>query len=110
MATFYLVQNDKNITMTATLKDANGPIDLTDAVVTFHMGYEGDPTNVLVEGNCTITDAENGEVTYSWTAEDTNLEAAEYAAEFQIAWGSTTIRTIPSRSGGFKVVVRGEVG
>jgi len=25
-------------------------------------------------------------------------------------WGASVIRTVPSKSGGFKVVVRGEVG
>jgi TPP-dependent indolepyruvate ferredoxin oxidoreductase alpha subunit len=112
MATFYLVQNDKNITMTTTLKDAEGSaIDLTDATVTFHLGYEGEPSSVLVEGLCTIVDAENGRVSYTWTAEDTNLEAGvTYDAEFQIAYGESVIRTVPTKSGGFKVVVRGEVG
>lgn len=112
MATFYIVQNDKAITMDVTLKDGDGqPIDLTDAVVTFHLGYEGEPSSVLVQGSCTIVDAENGEVRYTWTAEDTVLDAGvTYDAEFQIAYGESVIRTVPSKSGGFKVVVRGEVG
>lgn len=111
MATFYLVQNDRNITMTATLRNADRtPIDLTDAEVLFHMGYEGDPASIVVEGLCTIVDAEAGQVRYTWKAEDTNVDPAQYCAEFQITWGTATIRTVPTRSGGFRVVVRGEVG
>lgn len=113
MATYYLTQNDSGISMTVTLRDADGTaINVTDAEsIVFHLGYEGEPDSVLVQGECTLVDAANGRVKYTWTAEDTVLEAGvTYDAEFQITWPASVIRTVPSKSGGFKVVVRGEVG
>lgn len=114
MATYYLTQNDAGIQMTATLADATGAaIDLSDAdSVTFHLGTEGDPDNVLIEGLCTIVTPASGIVRYTFTAANTALlEGGQtYDAEFQITWGSSVIRTVPSKSGGFKVVVKGEVG
>jgi hypothetical protein len=112
MATYYLTQRDARVHMTATLRNADGTvINLSDAsTVTFHLGYEGDPQSVLVQGTCAVVDAEGGRVSYLWTAEDTDLSPGSYDAEFQIAWADGTLRTVPSKAGGFKVVVRGEVG
>jgi hypothetical protein len=54
-----------------------------------------------------VLDGAAGRVAYTWTAADT-AEAGTYDAEFQLSWG-TVIRTVPSRSGAFKVVIRPEV-
>ena len=98
MATYYLTQNDAGVTMTATLKNADGTaIDLTDATVVFHCGQAGDAANAIVEAAAPS----------STTAADT-VEAGTFDAEFQLSWG-TVIRTVPSRSGAFKVVIRPEV-
>ena len=112
MATYYLTQRDANVRMTATLKNADESIiSLAEAsTVTFHLGYEGDPDSVLVQGSCSIVDAAAGRVLYIWTAQDTDLAPGTYDAEYQIAWPDGTLRTVPSKAGGFKVVVRGEVG
>lgn len=114
MATYYLVQNDAGVTLTATLKNADlTAIDLSDAdSVTFHLGTEGDSRNVLIEGLCTIVTPASGIVRYTFTAANTALlEGGQtYDAEFEINWADTVIRTVPSKAGGFKVVVKGEVG
>jgi predicted metal-dependent enzyme (double-stranded beta helix superfamily) len=108
MATYYLTQNDAGVTMTATLKNADGTaIDLTDATVVFHCGQAGDAANAIVDAAAVVLDGAAGRVAYAWTAADT-AEAGTYDAEFQISWG-TVIRTVPSRSGAFKVVIRPEV-
>jgi len=110
MATYYLTQNDAGVVMTTTLQNADGTaIDLTDATVYFHCGAEGDPDNAIVDALATVVDAENGRVRYTWTAADT-AEAGTYQAEFELQWGGgAVIRTVPSRSGAFKVVIRPEV-
>ena len=112
MPSYYLVQNDVGVIMYATLRDADGDaIDMTDAEsVLFHCGYEGNPDSIVVEGACTIADAENGRVRYTWTAANTAIDQGSYAGEFQITWSNGTIRTVPSRAGSFTIVVRGEVG
>ena len=111
MATYYLTQNDAGVTMYATLKNADGTaIDLTGATVTFHCGMEGDAANKLVDAAAAISGSPvNGRVYYTWTAADT-AEAGEYAAEFELSYAAgTVIRTVPSRAGAFKVVIRPEV-
>jgi hypothetical protein len=108
-ATFYLTQHDVAVVMNATLKNADDTaIDLTGATVTFHCGAEGDPDSAIVKAAASIVGSPvNGRVSYTWTAADT-AEAGTYDAEFQLSWG-TVIRTVPSRSGAFKVVIRPEV-
>lgn len=110
MATYLLTQNDAGVVMTTTLQNADGTaIDLTDATVYFHCGMEGDPDSLIVDALATVVDAEAGRVSYTWTADDT-AEAGTYQAEFELQWaGGTVIRTVPSRSGAFKVVIRPEV-
>jgi len=110
MATFYLTQSDAGVSMTATLKNADGTaINLTDATVKFHCGMEGDPDNAIVDATAVIVAASTGRVRYTWTAADT-AEAGEYAAEWQLSWAAgTVVRTVPSRAGGFKIVIRPEV-
>lgn len=109
MPTYYLVKNDALVSMTATLKDASGPIDLSGATVTFHCGIEGEPDSAVVEGSCDIVDAANGIVRYTWTAQDTDIDAQEWAGEFQITWPTGKVQSVPTKSGGLKVVVRGEI-
>jgi len=114
VASYYITTNDAGVQMTATLTDARGQaIDLSDAdSVTFHLGTEGDPANSIIEGACTIVTPASGIVRYTFTAANTALlEGGQtYDAEFEINWAGTVIRTVPSKAGGFKVVVKGEVG
>ena len=110
-ATFYLTQHDVAVVMNATLKNADGTaIDLTGATVTFHCGAEGNPDSAIVKAAASIVGSPvNGRVSYTWTAADT-AEAGTYDAEFQLSYAAgTVIRTVPSRAGAFKVVIRPEV-
>jgi hypothetical protein len=110
MPSFYLRQNEAKVIMRANLLNEDGtPIDLTDATVHFQMGYEGD-TEMLVDGLCSIVDAEGGRVSYTWTAENTDLEPGEFDGEFEIDWPDGTHRKVPSKKGAFKIVVSAEVG
>jgi hypothetical protein len=114
MATYYLVQNDAKQDMFVSLKNADGTvIDLTDATsVTFHCGFEGDKPGVLVSGLCSIVTPATGRVKYTWLAANTAVlsPSVSYDAEFEILWPTAIIRTVPAKAGGFKVVVKGEVG
>ncbi len=75
-----------------------GPIDLTDATsVQFFLREVGaapqDPPKV--DAPATITDAVNGEVTYTWATGDTDT-AGDYEAEVQILWDDGGIETVPN--------------
>src|SRR5690242_16797404 len=48
-------------------------------------------------GACTITDAVNGEVTYTWASADT-ATVTLWNAEWEITWNDSGIETVPSDS------------
>jgi hypothetical protein len=109
--TFYIKVNDAVVTMTATLKNADGTVvNLTNAQsVHFHCGRAGDTPSKIVDAACTISTPKTaGIVTYSWTATDTNHDAGEYDGEFQVDFGAGQIITFPSK-GNVKIVLGGEV-
>lgn len=50
---------------------------------------------VKVNATATISDAANGEVTYTWGATDLNT-AGVYDAEIQVTWADSTVETFPN--------------
>lgn len=93
-------QNDTFPPLTAVLKDEdNIPIDLTSAVSvrvwlrSSDLAIETDP--------CTIADAVNGLITYTFNQGDTAV-AGEYRVEYQIDWGPDNgkdrVQTVPNDS------------
>ena len=112
MATYYLRQNDAKLPMTAYLKEADGTaLDLTGITkIEFHVGTEGDVASKLLDALAgVIGDPTHGEVLFTWLSTQTILEMGTYDGEFEITWPSGMIRTIPTRSGQFQIVVVGEV-
>ncbi len=61
-----------------------------------------------VEGACSITDADTGEVTYTWAAGDT-ASSGTYDLEFEITWADGGVETVPS-SGYETVVIEDDLG
>jgi len=92
---FYVKQNDTSPFMLATLKDANEvAVDLTGASVRFHMRAVG-ASQVTVDADAVVTDAEAGIVKYEWDAADTDT-VGSYQAEFEVTFVSGDIETFPN--------------
>lgn len=94
MPDFTIKQGDTKPSLVATLQDANGAVDLTNATsVTLHMRSAGSMTNT-VSAAVTITNRAAGAVSYQWQAVDT-ATAGSYYAEFEVVWNDGTIETFP---------------
>lgn len=93
MADYTIKRNDTAPAIEVTLKDANGPIDLTNAKA-IHI-YLKSASLLVKTSTMTVVDAEAGEVKYVWQKEDLK-EAGTYDMEFEITWEDDTVTTIPS--------------
>lgn len=92
---FVTKKGDEEPPLEATLEDADGnPKDLTNAnSVQFHMK---DPTadTAKVDKAGAIDSAADGEVSYSWDAEDVDT-TGEFEAEFEVTWSDGDTETFP---------------
>ncbi len=84
----------------ATLRDANGPINLTSAQsVSLILEHRRTGATAL-NAACTIESPPTaGVVTYSWTVDDVAgvlASVADYRAEFLIQWSPTNPQRVPS--------------
>ena len=95
---FYIKQNDTRPAIAANLTDANAAaVNLTGATVKFSMRVEPAGTVKVKAATATIDDAEAGQVSYNWTASDTNT-ADDYEAEFQVTFAGGAVQTFPGRN------------
>ena len=95
---FYIKQNDTRPAIAANLTDANAAaVNLTGATVKFSMRVEPAGTVKVNAATATIDDAEAGQVSYNWTASDTNT-ADDYEAEFQVTFAGGAVQTFPGRN------------
>ena len=95
---FYIKQNDTRPAIAANLTDANAAaVNLTGATVRFSMRVEPAGTVKVSAAAATIDDAEAGQVSYNWTASDTNT-ADDYEAEFQVTFVGGAVQTFPGRN------------
>jgi hypothetical protein len=79
--------------LVTTLEDGGGPLDLTTAVgVTMKMASPTVSKTGLV---CTITDASNGIVSYTWASGDTSAPGT-YKVEFTVDFGTGKLQTAPN--------------
>lgn len=94
--TFHIKQNDTSPSIRATLKDGSGAvINLTDAVVRFHMRLVGATTTKTDSAASIVSPATGGIVQYDWVAADTNT-VGSYQAEFEVTFGDNSIETFPN--------------
>lgn len=97
MANFLIKAGDTLPALVAVLADASSnPVVLTGSSVKFHMRSRTSGT-VVVNATATITDATNGQVTYTWTAPDT-ATAGAYDGEFEVTFPSGKVETFPNDS------------
>lgn len=90
-----LKQGDTWPPVRATLKDENGPVDLTGCTVKFRMsGPSGANT---VNESATITDAANGKVMYTWQKGDTKV-VGQHRAEFVVTFANGKRATFPNNN------------
>lgn len=86
MSSFFLKQNDTLPAIQYTFLDEDGDaINLTGATVKIYMQNATDGTTKIDGGSCTVTDAANGVVTYSWAdadVDESGLFWAEFVADF----------------------------
>lgn len=96
MANFKIKQHDTAPVLAVTLAQDDVIVDLTGAVVMFHMKDQFSGT-VLVNGTATVTGATLGTVEYEWQAADTALAGA-YPAEFEATLANGKVETFPNDS------------
>lgn len=82
------------------IKDNQNPVDLSTGTPTVNLYIaEANSDDLTVDadtsGDVSITDAANGEITYSWQAGDTST-AGTYIAEVEVVDGSD-VATYPNR-------------
>jgi hypothetical protein len=92
MARLELVRNDYGYALTFTIKDAqDNVVDLTNSTVKFKVKAYG-ASSLLIDANCTITDAVNGVVTYTVQQTDFTI-TKRYKGELQVTWTGGRVMT-----------------
>ena len=94
-------QGDTLPVLRAVFETINGPVDLSGAVVRFHMGTPGG--NVVVNALAEAEDAVGGKVLYRWASADT-ATSGKFLGEFQATFPNGTVLTAPNNST-FKVKI-----
>jgi len=109
MADYNIKVGDTLPTITATLRNADGTaISLANASgVRFHMRRKG-AKELLVGAACTILDAANGRIEYTWQEGDFDSQGT-YEGEFQITYTSGDIATVPNDRH-FSIQITEEIG
>ena len=100
MSDLSVTQGDNKPDVVGTLfdTDTHDPIDLTNADQVFFRMRKSDDNRFTVNAACAITDAVNGQVTYSWMANDLAVYG-DYEAYFHILWDDATEQsTVPRNS------------
>lgn len=101
---FNIKQNDRRPLFVVALKDDFGEateaaVNLTTAsTAVFNMRLAASPQTLKINrAGCAISDAANGEVTYSWGTADTNTNGA-YQAEVEVTWNDGKVETFPNNT------------
>jgi hypothetical protein len=102
---FEIKKNDRRPLFVVALADNIGEpdeavVNLTTAgTVVFNMRDATSEEVKVSRGTCSITDAANGEVTYSWGTADTNT-VGTYQAEVEVLWNDGKPETFPGGTSG----------
>jgi hypothetical protein len=62
-------------------------VDLTGFTVVFNLWKASDGTQVITNGACTLVNAGEGRVEYTWTSADATLDAGSYVGSFAATQG-----------------------
>lgn len=91
MATLKLIKGDTQFSIGFTITESDGTtaVDLTNATVIFKVGSY---SSTLFSGECTVTDAEAGQCSYT-VLDDELSSAGNYRGELQITWDSGKVLT-----------------
>lgn len=93
MTQFYIGQDDRLPTLTKTLADNDGPLNLTGATVTLYARKIAGSTTF--SGSASIVgDAEDGNVSYAWANGDTQLPGGWYM-QWRVTIAGKTL-TVPN--------------
>lgn len=103
---FWIKRGDRLPPIAATLADSAGAVNLTGAVVRFHMRLRG-AVELKVNGAATIANAAAGTVQYDWGALDTDT-AGIYEGEWEVTFGDARPMTFPNWRH-LEIVVRDDV-
>jgi hypothetical protein len=95
MADVNIKKGDREPSISATLKAANAPINLTGATVKFIMRSRVDGTIVKVNAAAVVVSAVAGTVRYDWGATDTDTPGL-YDGEFEITKSGGNKITCPN--------------
>lgn len=99
---FQIKENDLLPALNATLSDANGPVDLSEATEVLFVMNERLGGTTKVEGACVVvqvgdgTDGSKGKVRYDWVDGDTDTPKT-YKGEFEADFGGKKL-TFPNTS------------
>ena len=102
--TFHMKRGDRLPAYTATLKDANGAVDLTGATSAKFIMREQHTQAPKVNATCQITNASQGQIKYEWGATDTDTPGT-YLVEIEVDFGGKKM-TFPNP--GYNIVLIGE--
>ena len=110
MATIYVRQGDNLVVRYVHCINADGTYpDLSGAVLRFHAGYEGDITSKVIDKVVTLNNVLTAEVTITFVTADLAVAYESLDAEIQATWANGTVLTFPTKSGGLKLEIVGEV-
>lgn len=88
------VQGDTAPAITAVIHDegdSSSPVDLSGASVRFQMRFPGGKA-YKVNAAASIVDAETGQVSYSWGANDLS-QPGTYEAQWEVTFADETVQT-----------------
>jgi len=97
MPDFYMKEGDYFPSMSATLADANGAIDLSVITSVYFAFRPADFTGVTRRAAATVTDGAGGRVQYDFTAADVAaLVVGNWIGEWQIEYNAAEWLTVPN--------------
>jgi len=106
---FSIKRGDLLPVLTFVLEDANGPVDLTNCVVTFIFRMQNDLAIAQRRtAGINITNALGGAGRYSWAPGDTD-QVGQYSAEFEVKFPDNRVETFPNDSD-LEFTIRADVG
>jgi hypothetical protein len=91
---YTIKQDDTYPALVATLSDANGPVDVTNAT-SIRLLLKG--ATAAVSGVMTKVTASAGIVSYDWQAADTAVPG-DYKGEIEVTWPGPKVETFPNDS------------